>query len=105
MCYLMHFDLISSRIQSVFQPYFGQVQGSLRTHFLLKKRLFTYKNTGLLGLCSTRGGGGGGGWCVFHSLTRRSVNLDYSNFGQDVLWEKMNILRQKIRIKLIMASL
>ena len=102
----MHFDLISSRVQSVFQPYFGQVQGSLRAHFLLKKRLFTYKHTGLLGLCSTRGrGGGGGGWCVFHSLTRRSVNLDYSNFGQDVLWEKMNILRQKIRIKLMMASL
>ena len=35
----MHFDLISSRIQSVFQPYFGQVQGSLRAPFLLKKRL------------------------------------------------------------------
>ena len=106
MCYLMHFDLISSRIQSriqsVFQPYFGQVQGSLRAHFLLRKRLFTYKHTRLLGLCSTRGGGG---WCVFHSLTRRSVNLDYSNFGQDVLWEKMNILRQKVWIKLIMASL
>ena len=67
MCYLMHFDLISSRIQSriqsVFQPYFGQVQGSLRAHFLLKKRLFTYKHTRLLGLCSTRGGGGGGLVC------------------------------------------
>ena len=65
MCYLMHFDLISSRIQSVFQPYFGQVQGGLRAHFLLKKRLFTYKHTGLLGLCGTRGRGGGGGLVCF----------------------------------------
>ena len=39
----------------------GQVQGSLRAHFLLKKRLFTCKHTGLLGLCSTRRGGGGVG--------------------------------------------
>ena len=43
-----------------------------------------------------RGGGGGGGvGCVVHSLTRRSVKFDYSNFGQDVLWEKMNIFGTK----------
>ena len=68
----MHFDLISSRIQSLFQTYFGQVQGSLRAHFLLKKRLFAYKHTGLLGFCSTRGGGEGGG-LVFFPFPNSSV--------------------------------
>ena len=37
MCYLMHFDPISSRIQSVFQPYFGQVQGSFKGSFFIEK--------------------------------------------------------------------
>ena len=104
MCYLMHFDLISSRIQSVFQLYFWSGPGEFKGSFFIEKNVYSPISTPGFLACVARGGRGGVG-CVFHSLTRRSVNLDYSNFGQDVLWEKMNILLQKIRIKSIMASL
>ena len=84
-----------------FSPIFGQVQGSFKGSFYAS--LFTYEHTRLFGWCGTRGGGGGLG--VFPFPNSSSVKLDYSNFGQDVLWEKMNILQQKIRIKSIISSL
>ena len=85
-----------------FSLIFGQVQGSFKGSFFIEKKSNSPISTPGFLAGVARGGGGG---CVSHSLTRRSVKLDYSNFGQDVLWEKMNILQQKIRIKSIMASL
>ena len=85
----MQFDPISSRIHSVFQPYFWS-KGVLRGHFLLKKNV--YSPISIPGfLAGVALGGGGGGWVCF-PFPNSSVKLDYSNFGQDVLWEKMNIL-------------
>ena len=51
MCYFMHFDPISSRIQGDFQPYDwsrlgGVFRGVFRGHFLLEKRLL--KHTSVL---------------------------------------------------------
>ena len=47
MCYFMHFDPISSRIQGDFQPYvWSRLGGVFRGHFLLEKRLL--KHTSVL---------------------------------------------------------
>ena len=47
MCYFMHFDPISRRIQDDFQPYvWSRLGGVFRGHFLLEKRLL--KHTSVL---------------------------------------------------------
>ena len=71
-----------------FSPIFGQVQGSFKGPFFIEKTSIHLYAPGFLAGVAWGGGGGGG---VFHSLTRLSVKLDRSNFGQDVLWVKINI--------------
>ena len=73
-----------------FSPIFGQVQGSFKGSFFIEKTSIHLYAPGFWAGVALGGGGGGYG-CVFHSLTRLSVKLDHSNFGQDVLWVKINI--------------
>ena len=100
MRYLIQFRV---EFQVWFSPIFGQVQGSFKGSFFIEKTSIHLYAPGFLAGVA-RGGRGYG--CAFHSLTRPSVKLDHSNFGQDVtLGKDKNIDNGVTVIDIIVALL